>query len=634
MYGKGDSQELPSLLEIKSILINQVDNLPVGMIGRIKIILNKVLYNINHVDENNLEEQLLYLKQLMMMWKIITQKRVRSNSTYSGYTKRSDMDYTLNLIERGEWSKAWNNMLINKITRNITNIAALSRFNELFYNIRDRQGKYNYDNDPDDIDLSDNNQESKQEEDEKQEQYVTRQQTPSPAVVHDTTQNQLHTHNIHMHHHHVHQQPPQNPKQERFNKQRSQYLATQGKYKKAIDALESDGLCPNTTSYRKLFKSKLEPAKGTITQPQIHTNNINIFNFENKQITNVARSMDHTAGAGVDGMKIKYLKQLLHNKSDIPELLDNITRFMTNMANGQLPVVVADHIRHSRAISGKKIKKIYNNDQPIRYDDIHDRYFENDYLIKIDIRPITIQLGWIRLCNRIIFNCNKHLAKKLCLDKQVGIGCPSGAQALIAAAKIGIDIIKKDPRKAMMKLDFRNCYNTIDRQKMLNVITRLAPELSGLYYQRYNKPYNLVHIDGTMDSFENGLAQGCNLSTAALGAIQKDAEPRIIQNCKQIKSDWKLDISGKYHDDATDVGNIDDLQLYFQEATKIYQEYGMEFKTLKSELIINRNVNINDLPKAFQQFVISVEQVNILGVPIGDDEYIDKHVILKHNTYF
>ena len=47
----------------------------------------------------------------------------------------------------------------------------------------------------------------------------------------------------------------------------------------------------------------------------------------------------------------------------------------------------------------------------------------------------------------------------------------------------------------------------------------------------------LVHADGTRDMFENGMAQGCSLSTAALDAIQKDAELKIIRNCQSIKHD-------------------------------------------------------------------------------------------------
>ena len=435
LYRNDNTKELPTLLEIKSVCVDQVETLPADMLGRIKIILNKVLFHINNVDKENLDAQLIYLKQLMMMWKIISQKRVRTSATYTGYTKRSDMDHTLRLVEQDKWSEAWKNMLINKITRNLKNAPALTRFNDLLYNIHDNAGKFNYHSEQDDIQLEQNDDNKLSEDDEKQIEFHEMKETPNTATMHATGTSSIPTpitiRNPHSHKHHSHttKQHVHNPKQTKFNKLRAQYLAMQGKYKKAIDALESDGLCPNTVEYRKLFKSKLESAKGPITKPHVHNNNHIRFNFEHKQISNATRSMDHTAGAGVDAMKIKYLKQLLNNTSDIPELIDNLTKFMTNMANGQLPVVVADHIRHSRAISGQKIKKKYKDNKPIRYDREHDRYFENEYLITIDVRPITIQMGWIRLCNRIIFNSNKQLAKKLCLDKQIGIGCPSGAQA-------------------------------------------------------------------------------------------------------------------------------------------------------------------------------------------------------------
>ena len=58
LCGKDEQHELPSLLEIKSMLIDQVDKLPASMMGRIKVILNRILYNINHVDQTNLDEQL------------------------------------------------------------------------------------------------------------------------------------------------------------------------------------------------------------------------------------------------------------------------------------------------------------------------------------------------------------------------------------------------------------------------------------------------------------------------------------------------------------------------------------------------------------------------------------------------
>ena len=95
------------------------------------------------------------------------------------------------------------------------------------------------------------------------------------------------------------------------------------------------------------------------------------------------------------------------------------------------------------------------------------------------------------------------------------------------------------------------------------------------------------------------MTQRCNLSTAALGAIQKDEESKVTANCKSVKSDWRLDISGQYHDDATHIGNIEDLLLYFQESCKVYREYGMQYTHSKSELVINKNGKIDQLPKEF-----------------------------------
>ena len=70
-YGTQDDV-WPSLLEVESILVQQVEKIPVDMIGRIKIILNQVLYNINHVAHMDIDAQRVYLTQLKMIWKIIT----------------------------------------------------------------------------------------------------------------------------------------------------------------------------------------------------------------------------------------------------------------------------------------------------------------------------------------------------------------------------------------------------------------------------------------------------------------------------------------------------------------------------------------------------------------------------------
>ena len=348
IYNK-EIRELPTLLEIDSINIEQVEKIPANMLGRIKIILNKILYNIITVQPDAWDEQMLLLKQLMMIWKIITQKRVRSNSTYSGYTKRSNMDFTIKLIESDQWAHAWNNMLINKITRNIKNIETLTKFNNMLHNIRERQGEFDYKTEEQDQEMQDKNNELIRDESKADELPNTPQ--VSEEEKKDESNDTIHTHNIYMHQAHVHNH--QQHKQRKFNLKRAQYLASQGKYKKAIQALESQGLCPNTIKYRNNFKSKLESENGKITLPQLHANTKTQFQFDLKHIKSIAKSMDHTTGAGADAMKIQYLKQVVNNTDDIPELLSNIATFFNRMANGELPRIIANHIRHSRQLVEK-----------------------------------------------------------------------------------------------------------------------------------------------------------------------------------------------------------------------------------------------------------------------------------------
>ena len=66
-------------------------------------------------------------------------------------------------------------------------------------------------------------------------------------------------------------------------------------------------------------------------------------------------------------MKIKYLKQVVTNTDDVPELISNIATFFNKMANGELPRIIANHMR---AISGKKLKFEHLEKNKIKYDDI------------------------------------------------------------------------------------------------------------------------------------------------------------------------------------------------------------------------------------------------------------------------
>ena len=257
------------------------------------------------------------------------------------------------------------------------------------------------------------------------------------------------------------------------------------------------------------------------------------------------------------GWQVLYIRQLTQSFEDCPDFGKHLIIFLQDMANGELSTVFANDIKHCRAIMAVKEKRKYKDGIIIVWNEVDEKYDYNEYMVNQDIRPINIQSVIIRLCNKMVFMSNGQLTKQLCLEHQIGVGTSCGAQAMIAAGQYALDKIKQDDTLAIMKLDFENAYNRMDREKFIDIIYNKAPELYGLYYQRYGTESKLFHSDGTHDTMYNGGSQGDSLATSALTAIQLEAEPVIYERCRKLKSDWNLLISARYHDDGLDMATCD-----------------------------------------------------------------------------
>ena len=411
---------------------------------------------------------------------------------------------------------------------------------------------------------------------------------------------------------------------------RATKFARQGGYKKALEAIVSRGLSDNNDTNRRKFTNKLLPATNVIIKKQFDdATTFEKFEFSEELLQDAANRLNKLAGVGFDGWQVIYIVQLTQTFDDCPDFGKNFIKFLQDMANGELSMIFANDIKHCRAIMAKKEKKEYKDGIVVVWNEFEDKYNYNDCIIHSDIRPINIQSVIIRLCNKMVFMANPQLSKQLCLQHQIGIGTQGGAQAMIAAGQYALQKIKQDEQLAIMKLDFENAYNRMDMDKFINIIYDKAAELYGLYYQRYGTEYKLFHTDGTFDIMYNGGSQGDSLATSALTAIQLKVEPVIYERCRKLKHDWKLLVSARYHDDGLDMAKIEDLELYQTIAAEEYLEYGMVFKTKKSELILNKNYNINRLPKLFGNFQLMYEQLDVLGIPIGDEQYRIQYVIEK-----
>ena len=67
----------------------------------------------------------------------------------------------------------------------------------------------------------------------------------------------------------------------------------------------------------------------------------------------------------------------------------------------------------------------------------------------------------------------------------MALGVPGGAEILIEAAKQASIIMNKREGMAVLNMDMLNCFNLIDRVKMLKVMAKSLPEFYGFYHTMF-----------------------------------------------------------------------------------------------------------------------------------------------------
>ena len=85
--------------------------------------------------------------------------------------------------------------------------------------------------------------------------------------------------------------------------------------------------------------------------------------------------------------------------------------------------------------------------------------------------------------------------------RQLGYGVKGGAEAAVHATR---KYLKDLPDKhALVKLDFSNVLNSLHRDKMLEAVHDVAPEIYPLVYSAYSSPSTLHWGDHTIQSSES-----------------------------------------------------------------------------------------------------------------------------------
>ena len=120
------------------------------------------------------------------------------------------------------------------------------------------------------------------------------------------------------------------------------------------------------------------------------------------------------------------------------------------------------------------------------------------------IRPIAVSCTLRRLAAKVAgFRVRDKMAALLA-PRQLGYGVRGGAEAAVHAARLYMQDLQ---HRCVLKLDFRNAFNTLRRDKMLQAVQNFAPDLLLFVHASYSTPSSLFWSDKTIQSVE-GVQQG------------------------------------------------------------------------------------------------------------------------------
>ena len=106
------------------------------------------------------------------------------------------------------------------------------------------------------------------------------------------------------------------------------------------------------------------------------------------------------------------------------------------------------------------------------------------------IRLIVVGCTLRRLVAKIAGNKVTDNMSSLLARQQLGFGVKVGAEAAVYAARQYLHSLPPD--MLLLKLDFSNAFNSIQRDKMLLVVKKLLPELYPLVHSAYCSPSSLI----------------------------------------------------------------------------------------------------------------------------------------------
>ena len=369
----------------------------------------------------------------------------------------------------------------------------------------------------------------------------------------------------------------------------------EGDFRGAVRIASSDeSFAPDTSITLDLLRDK-HPPQHTLSLIPPQQNNTICVNVSSSDVVNAIRSFPAGSAGGPDGLRPQHLKDLLLGRSGLGPtlLLDSITRFINFVVEGNVPPDAGP-------------------------------YFFGACLVALNkstggIRPIAVGCT----LRRLVAKCSSSIVRDemgdLLAPLQLGYGTPLGAEAAVHAARRYVGNLQ--PGQLLLKVDFRNAFNCLRRDKMLQSVLSHAPALYQFVHSAYSQPSLLFFGNNIIQSAE-GVQQGDPLGPLLFSLA-------IHHLILSLRSEFRI----FYLDDGTIGGSLDEVTADLKKIELSCKELGLVLNHSKSEVICSDD----DTKCAILEVSPQLQYINpsdacLLGAPIGGPQSIIAALTAKKKT--
>lgn len=376
-------------------------------------------------------------------------------------------------------------------------------------------------------------------------------------------------------------------------------LGREGFDKKACAALLSDGLCPFTPATATALKALHPSAPAPTVQP---VGELPLApDVAPELVARCLRAFPSETAPGPTGLRIQHLREAC-----VTGCSDNVVAHLAAVVNlliqGRAPPSVAPVLAGAGLVALPKPNG--------------------------GVRPIAVGELLRRLAGKCLMSLVRSEAGSFFWPAQVGVGVSGGAEKAVHALRAWTARHSAASSKALVKLDFTNAFNCVNREVALRAVATHFPALARFATWCYQQPTRLQFGALGLDS-QTGVQQGDPLGPLLFSVALQPLALELRQS--------NLDLAMFYLDDGVLAGDIPAVSAALAHVQQEAARLGLSLNLSKCEAVVVGATGAAALQPHLPHALLLdghgacrvLRNFEFLGAAIGDDAFCHDHTAAR-----